>query len=264
MNPRPRLGAVLLVVGTVGVVVGIVGGLLGAVLVGQFADDAQETLAVTTVALDAAQETVVVAGDALADLSGTVATVGTASLSVSTSLDDSQELVAEVARITGEDLPASIEAMDASMPALIRVASVVDGTLRAAAFFGVDYDPEQPFDEALRTLDASFDGIPGRLRRQAELLDESSGDIADIATTARQLSRDMTGLSAQLAATTELVDDYETTARQANDLVEQIAFDLDRRARLAQVMLVLGGLVFAASQLTTLYVGWLLRGDVAG
>ncbi|MDH3306458.1 MAG: hypothetical protein OEO77_02900 [Acidimicrobiia bacterium] len=259
MENNARLGGFMLVVGTVGVVVGLVGGVVGAVLVRNFATDARNSLAVTAEALSAAENTVVVAGGALQDLTGTVATVGTAALSVSTSLDSSQVLIEEVARITGEDLPASIEAIDASMPALIRVASVVDTSLRAASFFGLDYDPDEPFDDALRALDASFDGIPDRLRRQSELLDESSDDLTDISATARQLSRDMTGLSGQLAATTDLVTDYQSTARDANLLVARISSDLNGRSRLAQILAVVFGVVFATSQSATLYLGWQLR-----
>lgn len=258
------VGVIMLIVGSVGVVVGVGGAIVGQRLVTDVARDAETALMLVTDGLEAGQASIELAGTAVTDLESAVATAVTASDEVADTLANSGQLIGEVARITGEDLPESIDAVDAAMPGLIRVAGLIDNTLRAARFFGADYDPDKPFDEAVADLDASLDGMPDDLRTQAALLADSTEDVAAIASTARVLSSDLGALRSELAATSQILSEYESTAAEANRLVAQLRADLDDRVALLRVFAVAFGLVFAASQIAPLWIGAQLVGGRPG
>ncbi len=262
-NPRVA-GYLMLIVGTVGVLVGVGGAVVGQGLVTDVSRDAETALVLVTDGLESGQASIELAGTAVTDLESAVGTAVTASDEVADTLANSGQLIGEVARITGEDLPESIEAVDAAMPGLIRVAGLIDNTLRAARFFGADYDPDRPFDEAVADLDASLEGMPDDLRTQATLLADSTEDVAQIASTARVLSSDLGELRAELAATSQILSEYESTAAEATELVAQLSADLDERAVLLRVFVVAFGLVFAAGQIAPLWIGAQLVGGNAG
>lgn len=262
-NPR-MVGYLMLIVGTVGVLVGVGGAVVGQGLVTDVSRDAETALVLVTDGLEAGQASIELAGTTVTDLESAVGTAVTASDEVADTLANSGQLIGEVARITGEDLPESIEAVDAAMPGLIRVAGLIDNTLRAARFFGADYDPDRPFDEAVADLDASLEGMPDDLRTQATLLADSTEDVAQIASTARVLSSDLGELRAELAATSQILSEYESTAAEATELVAQLSADLDERAVLLRVFVVAFGLVFAAGQIAPLWIGAQLVGGNAG
>lgn len=258
------VGIFMLTVGTLGVVLGMGSAVVGQRLVADVFGDAESALTLVADGLDAADVSIELAGAAVTDLETTVAAAADASESVAGALADSGVLIAEVARITGTDLPESIEAVDAAMPGLIRVAGLIDNTLRAARFLGVDYNPDKPFDEAIMDLDRSLEGMPADLRTQANLLEQSTADIAEIAETAQGLSRDFNGLRSELGATLRLLEEYQSTATAADQLVAGLQADLNDRATIFRVGVVAFGLIFAAGQIVPLWIGsqLLRRGSV--
>lgn len=256
------VGLFMVIVGTLGAVLGIGAALLGQQLVADVIGDADQALGLVADGLDAADVSIELAGAAVTDLETTVAAAADASESVAAALEDSGVLITEVARITGNDLPESIEAVDAAMPGLISVAGLIDNTLRAARLFGVDYNPDKPFDEAVTDLDRSLDGMPDDLRAQADLLEGSTADIAEIAETAQGLSTDFADLRFELRSTLALLDEYQSTAAAADELVSGLQADLAGRATILRALVLAFGLIFAAGQIVPLWVGsQLLRQD---
>lgn len=97
----------------------------------------------------------------------------------------------------------------------------------------------------------------------------SGDDLTDLRTTTRELrtelsrlTLDVRSLAGRMGQSAELVARYEDQASRAGDLVVDSRTDLDGSVTAMRVLVVLGGLVFAAGQLVPLWVGsGLLRAD---
>ena len=125
------------------------------------------------------------------------------------------------------------------MPAAVQTAEVIDRTLSALSFLGVDYDPDQPFDESLRAVEAALEGIPAQLDTQAEairgLVPVSEQFAEDAAATARSFET----LSAELASSQQVIDSYRATLEQAQAVVERTRSSLSTSTWLLRVIIVL-------------------------
>ncbi len=249
----------MLVVGTIGAVAAITVAVAGVLLVDRFARDATETLDVVETALSTATETVALASESISDLEAAISTGADAAADVGLSLRESEVLIAEIADITGTDLPVAVEAIDDALPAIQRVAGAVDGALSALRFVGVDYNPDRPFDDAVADLDVSLDPIPERLRRQSELLTDSAAGLEAIAGTSDELSVELSALEARLEDSRTLVADYDAAAADAVALIDEMQESIAGSGRLAKAVVVLAGLALLASQVTPLYLGATLR-----
>ena len=141
----------------------------------------------------ASSRSVELADDLLVSISGTIVSVEDALLAVADGLRTTQQSAADAAitltqlsaltsnlgDLVSEDVPGSLDSVRASLAPIEATAGVLDGTLRALSFFGVDYDPETPLDEAIDDLDQRLADIPADLRRQGPTTsvscDESCG-----------------------------------------------------------------------------------------
>ncbi len=238
-------------------------GLFGAVLGGQLIEAAGRSLAdgltLTADALAAADASIAVAGDALAETAVALDELATTSLIVGGTLENSHELIDEVAVITGEDLPETIESFRSSMPGLIRAASAIDTTLRALNLFtSDDYDPDVPLDEAIIQLDEDLAALPDSLRRQAVLLDRANDGMVGVTRKMFETAGQTVRLRMALTTAAGVLSDFELTTSQARTLVGDVATQLEGQVPLARLAVVLSGVMLAVSQVGSGLLGWLL------
>lgn len=233
-------------------VVGLLMAVVGPVMVGRLGAAAQESLAVTSEALGAVAETVEVAASSIGTVRSSLTAVSDAAADLSSTVDATTQVLDEVAALTANEIPESLEAFQDSLPALISVGGAIDGTLRTLSFFGVDYDPERPFDEALGALGQSLDGVPERLRAQSENLEDATTGIQGVVRNTDDIARSIGDLDADLSSTEELLSEYRITTGEAAQLVTEARDDVRLGVLVSQVLLVLFGLAFAAVQLPVL------------
>ncbi len=160
----------LAVSGVVALVGSIVGLVLGLLMVNNLSDYLTQSVAVSESALGAVEETLnvlesvsVEVDEGIGAAAASIAAASDAVLTASGELDD-------VADFLDGELQASIETLLDTMPAAIQTAGVIDGTLNALSFLGVDYDPEQPFDASLMAAQDALEAIPPQLTAQAEAI----------------------------------------------------------------------------------------------
>lgn len=210
-------------------------------------------------ATDSARRLISSADQTLAEVRSTLEVVGSVSDDVATQTEAAADALDEVATLTSERIPAALEAIEATLPALVDTAAVIDDTMRALAAFGIPYDPEVPFDQALLVLQSELDGLPETIASQgdnlADLVPEIRQAGADTGELSGHLSVIDTSLGEAQGAIVEFgttMDHVEASARLGASLISIIPI-----ARVATVVFAIAGLVLG-------YLGWRLADRLAG
>jgi hypothetical protein len=261
---RPVVGRALVAIGTIGVVVTLVATVVGIRLIGSLDRSLNDSVGVAAEAIDALGATVELAGETTARLTVTLRRTAATTRDLSAALSDAEGVLRATADISEEQVAGSVAGVEDALPALVQVAAVIDRTLSAlsAIPFGPDYDPEEPLDTSLRTVQAELDGLPEALREQAELIRDASRDLRTARVGTAAIADDLDGLVSTLERSTDLIAQYEATAGQARELVA--AEDLSGQLVAARVLLLILGVTVALGQLLPLGAGWLLlRPDAA-
>jgi hypothetical protein len=229
----------LVVVGWIAIVASVIGLVLGLVMVGNLSDYLEESVGVTDSALVAVEETLGLIESVASELEGAIGGAAQSIGAISEAAASASGDLDAVADFLDEDLSASIQALLDTMPAAIQTAGVIDSTLNALSFIGVDYDPAQPFDESLIAVEAALEGIPAQLATQAEairgLVPVSQQFAEDAAATAESFET----LSGELASSQQVVDSYRATLDQAQAVVERTRSSLSTTTWLLRLIIVL-------------------------
>jgi hypothetical protein len=153
------------------------------------------------------------------------------------------------------DIADSLQATVDTLPGLIDTASVIDTTMRALSFFGVDYDPDEPLDEALIDLQLSLTPIPGQIRGQAEVLGTLQTDIGRIGGDAGSLAAVLLETRISMSAVESIVDAAAADAAAAASAVESIRVEFDMIDTTILTMSLAAAIALAAAAAGPLLVG---------
>jgi hypothetical protein len=229
----------LVAVGVIAIVASAVGLILGLIMVGNLSDYLEESIGVTESALGAVEETLGLIESVSTEVEGAIGSAADSIAAVAEAAGSASGDLESVADFLDGELQDSIQALLDTMPAAIQTAGVIDNTLSALSFVGVNYNPDQPFDESLRAVEAALEGIPSQLGTQAEairgLVPISQQFAEDAAATAESFQT----LSEELATSQEVVDSYRATLDQAQAVVERTRSSLSSSTWLLRVIIVL-------------------------
>lgn len=264
-RPRARraAGMALLAAGTLGVVAGLAVTVIGWRLVGSLDASVGRSLALTAEALVALDGSLQLSADTVAVLDRGLADVRRATDEAATALTDGERLVGDSARLTGTRLADAVAAVDRSLPAVERVAAVIDDTLVAldALPVGPEYDPEEPFDASIRDLAGALRGVPEELRAQSEVLEGVAASLGDAGRSAGAVAEDVGVLDAQLDEAADLLTSYAATGERARTLVAGARDQMAGQVAAGRLAVAALGMSAALGQIVPLAAGWwLLRG----
>lgn len=254
-----RFGTLLLAVGIVGLVATAVVVTLGLRLVDRTGTTIADSLELTAEAVTAFEETVAVAAESI-DVAGSgLATVTAAVADTEDSLRNAGALLDETAAAIREDVPDSIDAIRATMPALIQSAEVLETALGALAVLGVDFAPASPPAESLRRVEAGLSDVAARLRSGSSQLAIVGGDFLDLSGDAATLAVELDRLAANLEGADRLLEGYADTTRRTAALVAQTSSQLDSQRVEGRFLVLLFGLIVGLSHFVPLAIGWRAR-----
>lgn len=270
---RRIIGLILVLIGIGGVGLSIAGTIVGRDIVDEIGDNVLGNLELTSEGLTAVQDTLILAKVALIDVNNGLETVERTAVSVSIAISDTQPLVDQVTLIASDDLPDSIEAIEAAVPGLVQVAGAIDRTLTTLNNFridetvplvgfsiqfdlGIDYDPDIPFDESVALLGESLDGLPDRLRSLDQSLQTSSENLGTISEDVLQLSQDLNTINARLAEVDPLLDEYIRIVQDTNDRARFTRLSMQAQLELIKSIVTIAAIWFGLNQLVPIYVGW--------
>ena len=216
------------------------------------------------------------ADDLLVSVSGTVVSVEDALLAVADGLRTSQQSAADAAitltqlsaltsnlgELVSEDVPGSLDSVRASLAPIEATAGVLDGTLRALSFFGVDYDPETPLDEAIDDLERRLADIPADLRRQGPLIESAADSLNDFGSDTLVIADDLSDLRRELRATAATVAGYQGTIAEASALLDEVESSFTGQLDLLKWVAVAIAVALAITQTVPITFGlWALQRD---
>ena len=253
-----RLGRVFIAIGVFGLAIALLIGTVGVAVVIRLSGSMERSLAAAASALESVDGTVELAATTIGTLSGSLDTVVAVTDRAEEAFGAAAGVVDESGTVVTTDVPDGLDAVLAALPAIERVAAVVDGTLRALSFVGIGYDPETPFDEAVADLELALGDLPGRLRAQEQPLADLADVFRGFGTSSVLIARDLEMVQTQVDDALLVLDEFESTTAEASMLIANIRDDLVMLRVLLLGAVVLLAAVLAALQVVPLAFGYRL------
>ncbi len=273
---RRILGFIMLLTGIVILALSFAGAYFAGDVIGSLSDGLANSLALASQSLDSARDTLALARDTVSDVNGGLGTAVAATANAGQTLNDSRPLLDNVTAVTTQEVPEAVEGIQAALPNMIEVASVIDRTLTTLSSvgidreiplpfggsiplqfdLGIDYNPETSFDDSLRVFEASLTGLPESLRGLEDDLQATNASLGTLAADLQATSDNLTIINTRLGEIAPLMDQYTALIDELSRTVTQIEANLGDRLDVLRLGIV--GLLIALglSQLAPIYLGW--------
>jgi hypothetical protein len=157
-------------------------------------------------------------------------------------LDRLSDVMTEMAFVLAGEVPATLEAVAESFPAMIDTARVIDRTMNALSFLGVNYSPETPLDVSLSAVEAEIVPLAASLRAQAIPLAESAVEINSVGDSVATVGARVAEITTQLSNSRGLIEQYEQSATDASLLIQDLRNRLDSQVLLVRILLIALGI----------------------
>jgi hypothetical protein len=260
MIDRLLAGRILVTVGLLGVMAGLSGIVLGQLLISSAGDALRDSLVLTSETVDALHDAILVAEETVGLVEGGLVQAEGTVGELAGTVTDGAVLLRSTADLTEGQLAESLAAFEASLPGLIDVAEVIDGSLSALAAlpFGPSYDPEEPFDDSLRDLQESLAGVPEDLRAQAILIRATAANLDQVGADTTEISEDIGAIREGMGEAVVVLRRSTDTAVDARTLVADTEESIGAQLLMGRLLVILLGLTAAAAQVVPLALGWVL------
>lgn len=227
-----------------------------------------DTLENTSRTLEQTRATVV-------EVNGALENAAVATTNLSLTMSDMQPLLESSATVVTEDIPGNIEAIQAAIPNITRVAGVIDDVLtRLSAFridqtipipfnpitlqfdLGIDYAPEEPFDASIEELGTSLEGMPEELRSLETDLDNLAADLELLTGNIDTAATDIEDINAEVALFIPIIDEYLDLISQSQQSLAVLQEQAVSQLQVLGDFLVFIFVLLAVTQIAPLYLGW--------
>ncbi|MEX2655249.1 MAG: hypothetical protein WD532_09515 [Acidimicrobiia bacterium] len=256
LDSFPRWVGWLWAVGGAAAVLGsLVGVAVGWVFIGTVGDAVTDTVGVSRRALLSVEETTRVIDEVFDGVAGSLREVQSTLADTSLTLTAASVITRSLGDVVTEEVPASVDAVRASLPALIDTASVIDITMRGLSFFGVDYDPDIPLDQSIEQIDARLAEIPLLLRGQQGTLEAVASDLEEFSSSTLTIADDLATIRVRLADASVVLNGYASIASESTGLLDELESDVASGVRLLRGLLVVVGVGLAATQTVAIAAG---------
>ena len=265
------LGAILFVVGIIGVVLAFVGIYFGLDAIDQIGSGLNSGLELALDSLATIQDTVTLTKTAVTEASNSIETVEKTAADMSTTIGDTGPLVDQMSVVIAQEIPNSVEAIQASLVPAAEVAKQVDTTLLTLSNFaldksflgfdlqfdlGIDYEPEEPLDESLLAIGTSMDGVAEELRNLEPLLATNSSNVTLMSDNVALIAKDLATINDVIADINPLLDQYANTFTQLETALLHVQTDLDNYLQITKIVLIVLMLWLAVMQTTAVVLGY--------
>ncbi len=246
----------------------------------QIGEGVDGALTLTVETLETVSATLVQTQSTLSSMNGSLDTAAQTTANLSQTVADTVPLLDQMSTVITDQLPANIEAIENAVPNIAEVAGVVDDALTRLSDFeikqtipipfnpielqwdlGIQYNPQEPFDESITALGTSLEGLPEELRLLQGELQTSAANLQVLSEDLLAASGDVAALNAELAKFIPLFDQYLALIDQLVDGIEQTRVQIANNVGTIRLVGTILPFAMALTQLAPLVVGWeLLRG----
>jgi hypothetical protein len=265
------MGAIMFLVGIVGIGLAIAGIYFGRDVIDQIGAGLDSGLELALESLATIQDTVTLTKRAVTEAGNSIQTVETTIADLSMTIGDTGPLVDQMSVVVTQEVPNSVEAIQASLIPAAEVARQVDATLLKLSDFavdqsflgfdlqfdlGIDYQPEEPMDEALVEIGASLDGVADELRNLEPALTTNSGNIALMSDNIGLIAKDIATINTVVADINPLLDQYAQTFTDIENAIIQVQANLDTYLNYAKIGLTALMIWLAVLHMAPLVLGY--------
>jgi methyl-accepting chemotaxis protein len=268
---RKLIGALLLLIGVVGVALSIAGIYFSNQIVSAMGSGLDSTLQLTADSLVTVEDTLALAQTTVGDVNAGLDTVGVTADDLAKTLADTRPLLDQVSQVATEEVPDNIEAMQATIPNMAEVAGVIDDTLVTLNAFkieesilgidinydlGVNYQPAVPFDETVLAMGSSLDSMPNQLRGLQSNIETASDNLATVSDDIYAVSDDLAVINGRIAEVEPLLGDYIDIVGEINGAVTTTREQVNDQLKTVSLALRIGLIWLGLMQFAILYLGW--------
>lgn len=268
---RRIIGLLMLALGTIGIVISAAGVFFGRQAVDSTFKGLDDALVLASQGLDTAVDSLELAKITLGDVNEGLETVEGAAINIAKTVTDTRPLLDQVSVVVSQNASGSVEAMQASIPALAEVAATIDQTLLTLSQFrideqilgfelkydlGINYSPEIPFDQAFVGLGASLTGLPQELRSVEGNLEVANVNLAAISDSITAISTDIDIINGRIAEVPAQIDSYTIIVRQINNSFAGIRTQVTQQQERVKLILTFVLIWWGLPQLALVMIGW--------
>ena len=281
---RRLLGVIILLVSLITIAILLGGAYFAGQAVDAVGEGLDNVLALTIDSLGTVSATLEQTKATIVEANNAIETATALTNNLSKTVSDTQPLMASMTTVVSEDLPNNIEAIQTAIPNVAEVAGVVDTAMTKLSNFGIsqvipipfnpitldfdlgiDYEPEEPFDESILMLGDSLEGMPEELRSLQGDLDLVSADMEIISADILTASGDLEAMNVQVAKFLPILDDYLRIVGDIGKALLRVQTQLLGQLDTVKTIIIATLIFLTLTQLAPLYLGWeLVSGQRGG
>ncbi len=229
--------------GIAGVFLGILAMIASWLLLSSFGRSTAETLDLLTTTLATTVDGATTALETLALAEEGMVEAEIALGAAGGGLTQMSDVLTNTAFLLAGDVPDTIDSITAAFPGMIDTARVIDRTMNALAFLGIEYQPATPLDRSLAAVANELGPLSEELRAQSVPLAEAANQLRVVGQSVDEVGQSVRSMTEQLTGSRDLVTSYQEAANDANRIVAEISESFDRQFLLARVLLLALGLM---------------------
>ena len=273
MTWRRILGGVILLIGIVGVVLSGMGVVYGRRAIDAAGTQADAGLRFASENLDTVVDTLVLANNTVFEINDALDTVEAAVVDSSQAISQMIPMMDQVTAVISQDVPQSLEAVQATIPDLVQVAKVMDDTLTTLSRFridetiplvnyriqydlGINYNPVQPFDLSVQQMGDSMEGLPQQLRDMEGYTAVTQDNLQTIGDDLLAISQDLDDVNDQFSQLPPQLQEYIRLVNDVNNKTRQMRAAIDDKLATAKQILTIAMIWLGLTQIAPLYLGW--------
>ncbi len=251
-----RAGSAMIVVAVVGVMVAFAGTIVAWRLLGELNTSTRDTLDVTIGTIDSVEDSIDLADQVLRATTESIDTASAMLDTLATSFEAGTGVVDEIDDLTTTIGPTLSDAA-VTLRQLEDVGSTIDALLAdlSSIPFAPDYEPDRELGESIGAVADEIEKLPAEFDQTSDNIAGFGVTLEDVQRQIRALASDIDAVNDGLSDTGPLISDYRRNIAEARAVAITTRDDLDGSVALMRLLLVIGGIVFAAGQLVPFWFG---------
>ncbi|MBE2201048.1 MAG: hypothetical protein IAE79_20715 [Anaerolinea sp.] len=266
------LGLIITLIALAGLGLSVWGAQAAHRAVDAFGAETVNVLTLTSQTLDTIQDTLLLTKEATGTISEGVTTMETTAADVGMAISQTRPFMDQIATIASEDLPETVEAIQATIPTAADAAAAIDDTLVALNRFridetipiinyrinwslGINYNPATRLDQSVTEIGDSLDELPGRLRSLKVYINVANNNLQTISDDVYAIADDLTAVNGQISELNLLLDEYLATVTILNDTSRQTRARISAQLESVKLGITVVMIWVGLAQLAPLYLG---------
>lgn len=267
---KKLLGILMVIIGILGIGLSIAVTVIVNRTIDSIGNGLDHNLTLTLDSLDTVKDSLELTQTTVGQVNEGLETVEDTASNISQTMADTEPLLDAVADVTSESLPDSIESFQSAVPNMAGVAGAIDDTLTTLSDFeideeifgvglqfdlGIDYEPDEPFEDSITSLGTSLDGVPEQLRGLETHIDTTTANLLTISENIDEIGSNLDTINSSIGEIGPLLDEYIGLIDQLKDSTERVQDDLDTQLQNVRMGLSIIFIWMALLNVPPLYIG---------